>query len=48
MQNHFELVDRFGFGRFEDLLDHAEGAMCEIWRTTADRLKRGTFDYALT
>ncbi|CAE6460340.1 unnamed protein product [Rhizoctonia solani] len=31
MQGHFEVVDKFGFGSFQELITTAEVAMCEIW-----------------
>ncbi|CAE7067127.1 unnamed protein product [Rhizoctonia solani] len=31
MQDHFEMVDKFGFGSFQELITTAEEAMCEIW-----------------
>ncbi|QRW20242.1 hypothetical protein RhiXN_09217 [Rhizoctonia solani] len=36
MQEHFEMVDRFGFGSFQELISTAEEAMCEIWVTSLD------------
>ncbi|KAJ1300558.1 hypothetical protein OPQ81_002212 [Rhizoctonia solani] len=37
MQNHFEMVDKYGFGTFMELLDCAEKSMCEIWETVVNR-----------
>ncbi|KAG8690370.1 hypothetical protein FRC11_012056 [Ceratobasidium sp. 423] len=36
MQGHFEMVDRFGFGSFEELVTTAEEVMCEIWVASLD------------
>ncbi|KAF8685712.1 hypothetical protein RHS04_00634 [Rhizoctonia solani] len=34
MQEHFEIVDMFGFGSFQKLITTAEEAMCEIWEAS--------------
>lgn len=34
MQDHFKMVERFGFGDFEELLTTAEESMCETWITS--------------
>ena len=31
MHDHFDMVDKFGFGSFEELITTAEEGMCEIW-----------------
>ncbi|KDN48236.1 hypothetical protein RSAG8_02828, partial [Rhizoctonia solani AG-8 WAC10335] len=36
MQEHFEMVDKYGFGSFQELITTAEEAMCEIWVASLD------------
>ncbi|KDN47912.1 hypothetical protein RSAG8_03332, partial [Rhizoctonia solani AG-8 WAC10335] len=43
MQDHFEMVDRFGFGSFQELITTAEVAMCEIWVASLDIMDSGHF-----
>ncbi|CUA67105.1 Protein Ycf2 (chloroplast) [Chloranthus spicatus] [Rhizoctonia solani] len=38
MHEHFEMVDRFGFGTFQELITTAEEAMCAIWVTSLEEL----------
>ncbi|CAE7230168.1 unnamed protein product [Rhizoctonia solani] len=38
MQDHFEMVDRFGFGSFQELITTAEEAMCDIWVASLDTI----------
>lgn len=40
MQDHFEMVERYGFGNFRELLTTAEESMCEIWIASLDALDR--------
>ncbi|KAG8733031.1 hypothetical protein FRC11_009179 [Ceratobasidium sp. 423] len=43
MQEHFEMVDRFGFGSFQSLITTAEEAMCEIWVTSLNIIESGRY-----
>lgn len=44
MQNHFERVDKFGFGKFDELLHAAEHHMCQIWVKAVEGLEGDMFD----
>ncbi|CAE6415530.1 unnamed protein product [Rhizoctonia solani] len=43
MQEHFEMVDRFGFGSSQELIATAEEVMCEIWVTSLDIIHSDLF-----
>ncbi|CAE6493299.1 unnamed protein product [Rhizoctonia solani] len=43
MKDHFEIVDRFGFGSYQELITTAEEAMCEIWVTSLETWESGRF-----
>ncbi|CAE6415623.1 unnamed protein product [Rhizoctonia solani] len=43
MQEHFEMVDIFGFGSFQELIATAEEAMCEIWEATVNIAELGHY-----
>ncbi|CAE6508159.1 unnamed protein product [Rhizoctonia solani] len=43
MQDHFEMVGRFGFGSSQDLIIRAEEAMCEIWVASLGIIDSGRF-----
>ncbi|EUC63462.1 hypothetical protein RSOL_491370 [Rhizoctonia solani AG-3 Rhs1AP] len=40
MHEHFEMVDTFGFGSFQELITTTEEAMCEIWVTSLEQLSQ--------
>ncbi|KAG8751623.1 hypothetical protein FRC11_009202 [Ceratobasidium sp. 423] len=48
MKEHFEMVDRLGFGSFQDLITTAEEAMCEIWVTSLDIIESDRYQSSYT
>ncbi|CAE6412154.1 unnamed protein product [Rhizoctonia solani] len=43
MQEHFEMVDKYGFGSFQELVTTAEEAMCEIWVASLDIIESNRY-----
>ncbi|CAE7084802.1 unnamed protein product [Rhizoctonia solani] len=43
MEEHFETVDRFGFGSFQELITSTEEAMCEIWVASLDIIQSNRY-----
>ncbi|CAE6429394.1 unnamed protein product [Rhizoctonia solani] len=43
MQEHFEMVDKYGFGSFQELITTAEEAMCDIWVTSLDIIESNRY-----
>lgn len=47
MRDHFRMVERYGFGRFEELLATAEESLCESWVTSIEVLDRDILSWPI-